>query len=124
MATKVFMPALGMAQETGMLVRWLKGEGDAVQEGEPIAEIQTDKATEELQARASGTLSGLLAREGDDVPVGQVIAMILAPGESAARSGARLRADADDRRRAHAAHHHRSREWRWRGHQSARPPHR
>lgn len=81
MATKVFMPALGMAQETGLLVRWLKGEGDAVQEGEPIAEIQTDKATEELQARASGTLTGLLAREGDDVPVGQVIAMILAPGE-------------------------------------------
>ncbi|MDE3228471.1 MAG: 2-oxo acid dehydrogenase subunit E2, partial [Chloroflexota bacterium] len=81
MATKVFMPALGMAQETGLLVRWLKGEGDSVQEGEPIAEIQTDKATEELQARASGTLSGLLAREGDDVPVGRVIAMILAPGE-------------------------------------------
>jgi pyruvate dehydrogenase E2 component (dihydrolipoamide acetyltransferase) len=72
-----------MAQETGMLVRWLKGDGDAVQEGEPIAEIQTDKATEELQARASGTLSGLLAREGEDVPVGQVIAMILAPGEQA-----------------------------------------
>ena len=46
-----------MAQETGTLVRWLKGEGDAVQEGEPIAEIQTDKATEELQARASGTLA-------------------------------------------------------------------
>lgn len=83
MATKVFMPALGMAQETGLLVRWLKGDGDAVQEGEPIAEIQTDKATEELQARASGTLSGLLAREGDDVPVGQVIAVILAPGETA-----------------------------------------
>lgn len=81
MATKVFMPALGMAQETGLLIRWLKGEGDAVQEGEPIAEIQTDKATEELQARASGTLSGLLAHAGDDIPVGQVIAMILAPGE-------------------------------------------
>jgi len=83
------MPALGMAQETGTLVRWLKGEGDSVQEGEPIAEIQTDKATEELQARASGMLSGLLAREGDDVPVGQVIAMILAPGEQPAAAPAR-----------------------------------
>lgn len=83
------MPALGMAQETGTLVRWLKGEGDAVQEGEPIAEIQTDKATEELQARATGTLSGLLAHEGEDVPVGQVIAMILAHGEQPAAASAR-----------------------------------
>ncbi len=81
MATKIFMPALGMAQETGMLVRWLKAEGDAVREGDVIAEIQTDKATEELEARASGTLGEITAREGDDVPVGQVIAMIFAPGE-------------------------------------------
>ncbi len=84
MATKVFMPALGMAQETGVLIRWLKGDGDSVQEGDAIAEIQTDKATEELQARATGTLTNLLAREGDDVPVGQVIATILAPGEQPA----------------------------------------
>lgn len=81
MATKVYMPALGMAQETGTLIRWLKAEGDAVQEGDVLAEIQTDKAVEELQARASGTLADVQAREGDDVPVGQVIAMILASGE-------------------------------------------
>jgi pyruvate dehydrogenase E2 component (dihydrolipoamide acetyltransferase) len=84
MATKVFMPALGMAQETGTLVRWLKAEGDRVQEGDALAEIQTDKATMELEARASGTLASIVAQEGDDVPVGQVIAMILAPGEQAA----------------------------------------
>ncbi len=86
MATKVFMPALGMAQETGTLIRWLKVDGDSVQEGDAIAEIQTDKATEELQARATGTLTNLLAREGEDVPVGQVIATILAPGEQPATS--------------------------------------
>ncbi|HET9111880.1 MAG TPA: 2-oxo acid dehydrogenase subunit E2 [Ktedonobacterales bacterium] len=84
MATKVFMPALGMAQETGTLVRWLKAEGDEVREGDVLAEIQTDKATEELEARASGTLATITAREGEDVPVGQVIAMILAPGEQPA----------------------------------------
>lgn len=78
------MPALGMAQETGTLVRWLKAEGDAVREGDVLAEIQTDKATEELESRASGTLANITAREGEDVPVGQVIAMILAPGEQPA----------------------------------------
>jgi pyruvate dehydrogenase E2 component (dihydrolipoamide acetyltransferase) len=83
MATDVIMPALGMAQQTGQLVRWLKAEGDTVNAGDVIAEIQTDKATEELEARVSGVLSGFLAHEGDDVPVGAVIARILAPGEAA-----------------------------------------
>ena len=82
------MPALGMAQETGTLVRWLKAEGDAVREGDALAEIQTDKATVELEARASGTLAKLLAREGEDVPVGQVITSILAPGERSAAAPA------------------------------------
>ncbi len=76
------MPALGMAQQTGQLVRWLKAEGDTVSAGDVIAEIQTDKATEELEARASGVLTGFVAHEGDDVPVGSVIAQILAPGEA------------------------------------------
>ncbi len=82
MATDVIMPALGMAQQTGQLVRWLKAEGDTVSAGDVIAEIQTDKATEELEARASGILTGFVAHEGDDVPVGSVIAKILAPGET------------------------------------------
>ncbi len=80
--TDVIMPALGMAQQTGQLVRWLKAEGDAVNAGDVIAEIQTDKAIEELEARVSGVLTGFLAHEGDDVPVGSVIATILAPGEA------------------------------------------
>jgi len=77
------MPALGMAQDTGKLVGWLKHEGDSVQKGEPIMEVETDKVTVEIEAPASGTLSNVNASAGDDVPVGQVIALILAPGESA-----------------------------------------
>src|SRR3990172_5578771 len=77
------MPALEMAQETGKLVRWLKREGEAVNKGEPIMEIETDKVTVEIESPASGTLGGVRAREGDVIPVGQTIAYILAPGESA-----------------------------------------
>lgn len=76
------MPALGMAQETGKLIRWLKHEGDTVAKGDPVMEIETDKVTVEIEATDSGVLSGISAREGDVVPVGQTIAWILAPGES------------------------------------------
>lgn len=76
------MPALGMAQETGTLIQWLKKSGDAVTKGEPLMEIETDKATVEIEAPASGILSNITAKEGDVIPVGQRIALILAPGES------------------------------------------
>lgn len=76
------MPVLGMAQDTGTLISWLKMEGEAVLEGEPIMEVETDKATVEIEASASGSLGGVRAQEGDEVPVGQVIAWILDPGES------------------------------------------
>ena len=75
------MPALGMAQETGVLVNWLKHDGDSVTKGEPLMEIETDKATVEIEAPATGFLGGVLAKEGDVVPVGQTIAWILADGE-------------------------------------------
>jgi len=78
------MPALGMAQETGKLLRWLKGEGEPVVKGEPLMEIETDKAAVEVEAPASGTLAGIRASEGEDIAVGQGIAMILAAGESLA----------------------------------------
>lgn len=81
MATKVIMPALGMAQETGKLIAWLKHEGDAVTKGEPIMEIETDKAVVEYEAAASGILGGIRAGHGQDVPVGEMIAWILEPGE-------------------------------------------
>ena len=81
MATSVIMPALEMAQESGVLVSWLKHDGEAVAKGEPLMEIETDKVTVEIEAPASGTLGGVLAKEGDVIPVGQTIAWILAPGE-------------------------------------------
>jgi pyruvate dehydrogenase E2 component (dihydrolipoamide acetyltransferase) len=77
------MPALGMSQDTGRLIAWLKQEGDAVEKGDLIMEVETDKTTVEVEAQASGTLSGIRAQAGDDVPVGDVIAYILAAGESA-----------------------------------------
>jgi pyruvate dehydrogenase E2 component (dihydrolipoamide acetyltransferase) len=83
MATDVIMPALGMAQETGKLVRWLKAEGEAVAKGEPLMEVETDKVTVEVEAPADGTLAALSAGEGEDVPVGQPVAVILAAGEDA-----------------------------------------
>lgn len=81
MATDVILPALGMAQETGKVVQWLKAEGEQVTKGQPIVEVETDKATVELEAPADGVLTALAATAGDDVPVGQVIAKILAPNE-------------------------------------------
>ena len=83
MATEVIMPALGLAQETGKVLRWLKAEGESVAKGEPLLEVETDKVTVEVEAPAEGILGGLRAGEGDDVPVGQAVAFVLAPGESA-----------------------------------------
>jgi len=82
MSTEVFMPALGMTQETGKLLEWLFTEGQSVKKGEPIMVVETDKATVELEAPASGTLVNIGAKPGDDVPVGKVIALILAAGET------------------------------------------
>jgi pyruvate dehydrogenase E2 component (dihydrolipoamide acetyltransferase) len=81
MATEVIMPALGMAQDTGKLLRWLKSEGEQVSKGEALMEIETDKVTVEVEAPADGTLAGVRAAEGEDVPVGRSVAIILAPGE-------------------------------------------
>jgi len=82
------MPALGMAQETGKLVRWIKNEGDAVAKGEPLMEIETDKVTVEIEAPADGFLGGISAVEGEDVPVGQAVAYVLAAGEEHPASSA------------------------------------
>jgi pyruvate dehydrogenase E2 component (dihydrolipoamide acetyltransferase) len=82
MATKVHMEALSPTMEEGQLVRWLKKEGDAVSEGDVLAEIETDKATMELVARGSGVLQNVALKEGDTAPVGQVIAFIGAEGET------------------------------------------
>ena len=87
MPVEVIMPALGMAQETGKVVRWLKAEGEAVAKGEPLLEIETDKVTVEIEAPAAGTLAAVRAAAGDEVPVGEAIAFVLAAGESAPGNG-------------------------------------
>ncbi len=81
MPKEVIMPALGMAQDTGKLLGWLKQEGDQVDKGEPLFEVETDKVTVEIEASASGMLVALAAQAGDDVPVGRVIAYLVQPGE-------------------------------------------
>jgi pyruvate dehydrogenase E2 component (dihydrolipoamide acetyltransferase) len=75
------MPALEMAQETGKIVSWIKKEGDTITKGEPILEIETDKAVVEIEAPGDGILAGIKSHEGDVVPVGQTIAWVVAPGE-------------------------------------------
>lgn len=87
MAVSVVMPALELAQESGKLLAWLKGEGDAVAKGEMIAEIETDKAVFELEAPAEGVLAGVKSSAGDVVPVGQTIAWIVARGEQPPAEG-------------------------------------
>lgn len=81
------MPALGMAQETGKLLAWFKTEGQQVAKGEPLMEIETDKVTVTIEATESGVLANVIATAGQDIPVGQAIALILAPGEKAPPRG-------------------------------------
>jgi len=75
------MPALEMAQETGKLLAWRKQEGETVTKGEPLLEIETDKVVIDLEAPADGVLAGVKQRDGAVVPVGEIIAWIVAPGE-------------------------------------------
>jgi pyruvate dehydrogenase E2 component (dihydrolipoamide acetyltransferase) len=79
----VVMPALEMAQETGKLLAWRKKEGDAVKKGEPLLEIETDKAVVEIEAPGDGFLTGVTAVEGAVIPVGETIAWLVAAGEKA-----------------------------------------
>jgi pyruvate dehydrogenase E2 component (dihydrolipoamide acetyltransferase) len=81
MATDVKLPRLGQGMESGTIVRWLKAEGDQVEKGEPLYEVDTDKATQEVEAEASGVLLRIAVAEGE-VPVGQTVAMIGEPGEA------------------------------------------
>src|SRR5437660_1393984 len=82
MATKVFMEALSPTMEEGRLVKWLKNEGDTVKSGEPLAEVETDKAIMELVARGDGVLRKRFVGEGDSRPVGQLVGVIAAPDEN------------------------------------------
>ena len=73
---EVTMPQLGMAQDAGKIVSWLKAPGEKVAKGDALFEVETDKATMEVEAQASGFLTHVRAQAGEDVPVGQVIARI------------------------------------------------
>jgi pyruvate dehydrogenase E2 component (dihydrolipoamide acetyltransferase) len=81
MAISVVMPALEMAQETGKLLAWRKKEGESVSKGEPLLEIETDKAVVEVEAPGDGILAGITADVGAVIPVGETIAWLVAPGE-------------------------------------------
>ena len=79
----VIMPALGMAQDTGLIVSWLKQPGDAVKTGEALMEVETDKAVMEVAAAGDGFLAAVSAQAGDHVPVGQVVAVIAETADAA-----------------------------------------
>ena len=81
MAISVVMPALEMAQENGKLLAWRKKEGERVNKGEPLLEIETDKAVVEIEAPGDGILAGITADVGAVIPVGETIAWLVAPGE-------------------------------------------
>jgi len=83
MATAVILPKLDEAMLTGTIVRWVREEGNWVEKGETILEIETEKVVFEIEAEESGILSRVMVKEGDEVPVGAIIAFILQPGEEA-----------------------------------------
>jgi pyruvate dehydrogenase E2 component (dihydrolipoamide acetyltransferase) len=82
MATFFAMPKLGLNMTHGVIVDWLVSEGDRVEEGTPVLEVETDKATQEVEAPASGILAKIIKVAGDEVPCNQVIAVITAEGEA------------------------------------------
>ncbi|MDQ3889348.1 MAG: 2-oxo acid dehydrogenase subunit E2 [Actinomycetota bacterium] len=81
MANDVTLPRLGQGMESGTIVRWLKGEGDKVEKGEPLYELDTEKVTQEVEADASGFLLKILASEGAEIAVGEPVAVIGEEGE-------------------------------------------
>jgi pyruvate dehydrogenase E2 component (dihydrolipoamide acetyltransferase) len=87
MANLIEMPKLSDTMTTGTLVRWLKKEGDAVKTGDMLAEIETDKATMELESFFDGTLLAVLVPAGSQVPIGAALCAIGKPGEKV-RAGA------------------------------------
>ena len=94
MATEIIMPKAGMAMEEGTILKWLKAEGDPVEQGEPLLEILTDKVNMEVEAQISGTLIKILKQEGEVVPVITTIGYIGEAGEAAPEAGAEAGAKA------------------------------
>ena len=88
MASEIVLPQWGMEMQDGVIVRWLKNEGDSVQEGEPLVEIETAKMQTELESTVSGVLDRIVAQEGDIVPIRGVLCVIADPGEVTERPAA------------------------------------
>src|SRR5947209_6540646 len=80
-ATIFSMPKWGLAMKSGQVVEWLKRPGDSIQRGEPLAVIESEKATNEVEAPATGTLRWLEIQEGEEAPVGAALAVIVESGE-------------------------------------------
>ena len=76
MAYELKLPQLGAEMEYGTVLRWLKREGDPVAEGEPIVEVEAEKANHEIEAPVSGRVASILAEEGDEIKVGTTMAII------------------------------------------------
>ena len=76
MAYELKLPQLAAEMEYGTVLRWLKGEGEAVAEGEPLVEVEAEKANHELEAPVSGRIESIVAQEGDEIKVGATIAII------------------------------------------------
>ncbi|MGH3091188.1 MAG: dihydrolipoamide acetyltransferase family protein [Gaiellaceae bacterium] len=81
MANQVTLPRLGQGMESGTIVKWLKSEGEAVEKGEPLYELDTEKVTQEVEADFSGTLLKIVAGEGEEIEVGKAVAVIGEEGE-------------------------------------------
>ena len=88
MAYELKMPQLGLTMEEGTVSKWIKKEGDAVKVGDVIAEITTDKLTNELISETEGTMLKIVAQEGDDIPVMGTLAWIGQPGEAVGSAAA------------------------------------
>jgi len=99
-ATILSMPKWGLAMKTGLVVEWLKRPGDSIQQGEPIVQIESEKATNEVEAPATGIMRWLEVPEGQDAPVGAALAVIVVPGEelSDEQVAALIREDAEVKR--------------------------
>src|SRR5207244_2825640 len=85
MAQEIVLPQWGMEMQDATIVRWLKQEGDSVQEGEPLVELETAKIATELESTASGVVAHILVPEGASVPIRTVLAIVAAPGEQVQR---------------------------------------
>ena len=100
MATILSMPKWGLSMKSGLVVGWLKRQGESVQEGEPLVQIESEKATNDVEAPAAGTLRSIVVPEGESTDVSKPIAVITAPGEelSDEQVAVLLREDAEMRR--------------------------